>query len=274
MLATGAEMSFGVGTRVTHAGRGGNRRRRVGRDGFTPIALSAILACLAGFGCSSDDNSSGTCESDHGECLDKSGGDPVAECKSLSSSDEVAHGYPFQSTIRLGDGDEFGEIRARFTVPPKPALACGNQVLYYYVGFQAPLTSDLVQPILAYGKDWGGWFIMSEDCCEPKAKTSERISVDPGDIIDAGIVKDGDEYIITIARGSDVTTVTGSATKGTFDTAVATLEVYALENCGELPNVNFEFEILTLTDDEGNDVAQDWSVNQGSDICEVELTVQ
>ena len=78
---------------------------------------------------------------------------------------------------------------------------------------------------------------------------------------------------MTTSRGSDSVSLRGSATVGTFDTAVVTLEVYNLDNCGELPNSEFEFEILTLKDDEDHDVPQAWGSNLGSDVCEPDVTI-
>ncbi len=199
----------------------------------------------------------------------------TADCDSPTKhAGGFSHAWAQSKNVELSSG-EFTEISAVYTVPPAPVLPC-NQTLYYFVGLQDPTDAaetSIIQPVLGWDEEQGGWFLMSEDCCQPKNRISQIIPVSTGDKIQAKIEKSGDNFIITTAHGSKTTVLTAPANGRKFTEAVAAFEVYKLESCGEQPAVaDFVFEIVSLKDQDG-DVDQPWLVKTDLDSCPGDITV-
>lgn len=199
---------------------------------------------------------------------------PTAECAApLQHGESVPHSHPVQYSITLPSG-EIGAFTARYTVPPDPVFGCDNQTLYYYIGIQeAEANTSVVQPLLGWWKDEGGWFLMSEECCNPYYRKSAPVRVKAGDVIEASIVRQGTSYVITTSAGSGSTVLVADASFGVFNQAVASFEVWNLGTCGELPTTEFVFEILSLTDIEGRAIPQNWLLDPLTDVCAANVTV-
>jgi len=204
--------------------------------------------------------------------------EPAAEeCKSASKhGGSIKQEWLETYEINLPSGG-FSEISAYYIVPPEPEFGCEEgQAVYYFVGFQDPTAGDGVtihQPVLGYWKNEGGWFIMSESCCTPSNRISERIPVKPGDRIDASIVQAGNEYVIITAQGSSSTTLKSPVGSDSYSQVVAALEVYNVEECGELPDMNFTFTITSLTDSSGATVTGPWEMTKDDDACSGRISV-
>ena len=203
------------------------------------------------------------------------GGDSA--CTSPSKhGDGISSGWAHAKSTVLSGG-EFAVLEAVYTVPAEPELPC-DQTLYYFVGLQDPLDpagTSIVQSVLGWNKGEGGWFLTSEDCCIPNNQLSHPIAVRPGDEIRGSIVKSGDNIVITTATGSDATVLTTASGGRRFTEAVAALEVYKLEACGEQPaSEDFVFEIRTLEDQTGRAVTTPWEVKTDLDSCPGNVSVR
>lgn len=229
-------------------------------------------------GCSSDDKSDGECLKES-PCRQSTAGQAVTdECKDASKhGGGIDHKWIRSFYISLPDGQSFGKIEAQYTVPAAPAIPC-NQAIYYFVGFQdkTDTTShSVVQPVLGWWKEQGGWFIQSEDCCQLANVNSRRIKVKPGDTIEASVVyNDNGTVTIKTSSGGQTTTLNAKADPRTLNQAVATLEVYNLDECGEEPVVDdFVFTVTKLEDSQGNAVNTPWTQAPHADECNAKISV-
>jgi len=202
-----------------------------------------------------------------------------------------ADGWQVEVEQNMGDVTSFV---GNWMVPGLPQRNSG-QILYTFPGLQnvgmgrgtpgseqgqRPLTVDIIQPVLQYGGDGGGYWAISSwyVTASGDAIQSPLVRVDPGDLIYGAMQKVGvDSWFINSVdtengRNTSITVRRSNLAEQPY--AFVVLEVYNVQNCdeyppsGSIPYTNLAVEVNRVNSSIG------WrSGGQNYPICNASISV-
>jgi hypothetical protein len=189
---------------------------------------------------------------------------------------DISQGFPGYFYDRLG-GSNISWISADYSVPTNPINSGGTDFLFPAI--EPDDLSQILQPVLqwnqsGFGNEWtvAGWIC----CVRGNTHHGTMVGVSVGDTISGYVYPYGTNnwYIGINVNGGFVTDL--SATSGaTFNAAFGgVLEVYNINNCGQLPSTGFEYFQNIAVYQAGVQITPSWTavVNNGlSPNCNVSV---
>jgi len=172
--------------------------------------------------------------------------------------------------------DEVYSFTANYIVPPSPKTN-GKQVLFYFIGTQNNLQSDvsILQPVLTWGNGLNGWSYASWNCC-PAGQQQESTPFQgfgPGDTLQGSIATSGSNWVISSSWNGKTTTLNVADNSRDFDWVDVTLETYTVTGCSEFPDGPMVINDMVLTLDKAGVVQVPWKANTGATQCGGKLTI-